>query len=57
MGSPLSDDIACLFLESRPFKFIILKDSTFLSDVLFIYPQNVNITKITNKLNKIETTN
>ena len=59
MCSPLSGILACLVLESNPFKFIIPKDSRYfchVDDILFIYPRNNDLTKITDKLNKIECT-
>ena len=60
MGSPLNGALACLFLEfleSGPFKFIIPKDSNYFyytDDILLIYPQDNDLTKITDRLNNIE---
>ena len=62
MGSPLSGLFACLyleFLEAGPFKYIIPKDAQYfqyIDDTLIIYPSEINITNITNRLNDIEPT-
>ena len=62
MGSPLSAVLACLyleFLESGPFRYIIPKNSSYfryIDDILLIYPQELDIEKITDSLNKIDHT-
>ena len=56
MGLSLSGIFACQFLEFGPFKFIIPKDSNHFCYILLIYPQNNELTKITDRLNKIEPT-
>ena len=58
----LSSVLPCLFfefLESDPFKLIILNDSYhfhYIDDILFIYPRNNDLTNITDRLNSIEPT-
>ena len=60
MGSPLSDVLACIyleFLESGPFSHIILSNTSYFSyrdDILLIYPQDLNLDRITNRLNNVE---
>ena len=47
------------FLESGPCKFIILNNSNYfryIDDILFIYLQELDLVKITDRLNKIEPT-
>ena len=62
MGSPLSGVLACIyleFLEAGPFKRIIPSDATYyryIDDALLIYPNHINISTLTNKLNSIERT-
>ena len=54
MGSPLRGILACLFLESKPFKYILPKDIHFfryIDDILIIYPNKYNIETITYRLN------
>ena len=62
MGLPLSRVLACFFLEffsSGPFKSIIHKRFYFhyIEDTLLINPWNNDLTKIKDRLNKIELTN
>ena len=60
MGSPLSGILTCIcfeFLESGPFKYIIPSNSNYfqyIDDILLIYPQELNLIRITNRLNNIE---
>ena len=45
------------FLESGPFKSITSKDSRYfcyIDNILFIFPQNINLEKFKDKSNKIE---
>ena len=60
MGSPLSGILACIyleFLESGPFKHIIPNTAhyfRYIDDILFIYPQDLDLNSITDKLNNVE---
>ena len=60
MGSPLSGVLACIyleFLESGPFKHIIPNTAhyfRYIDDILFIYPQDLDLNSITDKLNNVE---
>ena len=57
MGSPLSWVLACIyleFLESGPFKYIIPDTAhyfRYIDDILLIYPQDLDLHSITDKLN------
>ena len=60
MGSPLSGVLACIyleFLESGPFEHIIPNTAhyfRYINDILFIYPQDLDLNSITDKLNDVE---
>ena len=60
MGSPLSGVLACIyleFIESGPFKHIIPNTANYfryIADILFIYPQDLGLHSITDKLNNVE---
>ena len=60
MGSPLSGVLACIyleFLESGPFKYIIPNTShysRYIDDILLIYPQDLGLHSITDRLNNVE---
>ena len=60
MGSPLSGVLACIyleFLESCPFKYIIPNTACYfryIDDTLLIYPQDLDLHSITEKLNNVE---
>ena len=60
MGSPLSGVLACIyleFLESGPFKYIIPNTARYfryIDDILLIYPQDLDLHSITDKLNNVE---
>ena len=60
MGSPLSGVLACIYLEffeSGPFKHIIPNTAhyfRYIDDILFIYPQDLDLNSITDKLNNVE---
>ena len=60
MGPPVSRILAFFFLEflkSGLFQFVIPQDSDYcIDDILFIYPQNNDSTKITDRLNNVEPT-
>ena len=54
MGNPLSRILACLFLESGPFKYRLPSNTTYFrySDNMLIFPpQNIKIEEIAEKLN------
>ena len=59
MGSPLSGVLACIcleFLESGPFKYMIPCNSNYfryIDDILLIYPQELDLVKINDRMNKI----
>ena len=59
MGSPLSGVLACIyleFLESGPFKHIIPNTAhyfRYIDDILLIYPQDLDLNSITDKLNNV----
>ena len=61
MGSPLSFVGACIyleFLESCPFKYIFASIAIYfryIDNNLLIYPVDLNLNKITDRLNNIET--
>ena len=60
MGCLLSGVLACIyqkFLESDPFKYIIpntAHDFRYIDDILLIYPQDLDLHSITNRLNNVE---
>ena len=60
MGSPLSGVLACIyleFLESGPFKYIIPNTThyfRYIDDILLIYPQDLDLHSITDRLNNVE---
>ena len=60
MGSSLSGVLACIYLEflqSGPFKHIIPNTAhyfRYIDDILFIYPQDLELNSITDKLNNVE---
>ena len=60
MGSPLSGVLACIYLEflkSGPFKYIIPNTAhyfRYIDDILLIYPQDLDLHNITDKLNNAE---
>ena len=60
MGSPLSGVLACIyleFLESGPFKYIIPNTAhyfRYINDILLIYPQDLDLHSITDRLNNVE---
>ena len=62
MDSPLSDVIACIYLEflkSGPFRHIIPSNSNhfrYVDVILFIYPKELDLIKVTDRLNKIKPT-
>ena len=57
MGSPLSGVLTCIYqeyLESGPFKYIIPSNSNYfryIDDILLIDPQELDLVKITDRLN------
>ena len=62
MGSPLCGVLVCIYLEfheSSSFKYVISCNSNYFwysDNILLIYPQEHDIVKITDRLNKIEPT-
>ena len=60
MGSPLSGVLACIyleFLESGPFKYIIPNTAhyfSYIDDILLIYAQDLDLYRITDRLNNVE---
>ena len=62
IGSLLSGVLACIYLkffEFGPFKYIIPSNSNYfryIDNILLIYPQEFDLVKITDGLNKIEQT-
>ena len=62
MGSPLSGALACLFLElleAGPFQYIFPKNIVYyryIDDALLIYPNNINLPKLVDRLNMVEPT-
>ena len=57
MGSPLSGVLACIyleFLESGPFKYIISNTPHYFRYIDDIYPHDLNLHSITDKLNNVE---
>ena len=60
MGSPLSGVLACIYLEffeSSPFKYIIPNTAhyfRYIDDILLIYPQDLDLHSITDRLNYVE---
>ena len=60
MGSPLCGVLACIyleFLEFGPFKYIIPNTAhyfRYIDDILLIYPQDLDLHSITDRLNNVE---
>ena len=60
MGSPLGGFLACIYLEflkSGPFKYIIPNTACYfryIDDILLIYPQDLDLHSITDRLNNVE---
>ena len=60
MGSPPSRVLGCIyleFLESGPFKYIIPNTASYfryIENILLIYPQNLDLHSITDRLNNVE---
>ena len=60
MGSPLSEGLACIyleFLESSPFKYTITNTARYfryIDNILLIYPQDLDLHSINDRLNNVE---
>ena len=60
MGALLSGLLACIyleFLESGPFRYIIpntARNFSYIDDILLIYPQDLYLHSITDRLNNVE---